>query len=143
MSRKTDETRALTPITAILQERAFDLQRQRTAELARIEGEIREIDHLLEAAMENAAAITTGRMIGADTLWSEWILQRRADLLRQSAIARARQAESLARARSAFARHQAALSLVEEAHATDRHRDASAEMDRLQDTMILKALWET
>lgn len=139
MTRKTQEAQSLTPITAVLQERAFHLHRQRRAETARIDGEIAEIDRLRQTAAACAAGLDAGRMIGADILWSDWILQRRADLLRHAAMARAHQAESHARARKAFARHEAAMSLVAAALAEDRSRRQAKQAESLQEMMILKA----
>ncbi len=136
----TEKTRSISPITEVLQERAFEAQRRQAEELAGLEGEIGEIDRLRAAARACLGNADGGRSIGADVLWSDWILQRRADLLRQSAMAHARQSETLARARLAFARNEAALAL-DEAERNDRSRlRTAADRRHLEEQMILKAI---
>lgn len=116
-------TEDLTRITALLMEQELDRLRQRRAAQAQLQGQLDQMDRMREAAQADGGAVTARQRIGADTLWQGWMLAKRAAILRDMALARAREEEALAGARRAFSRQQAARALIEaEARKARRQR---------------------
>jgi hypothetical protein len=140
MSIEPGTAEALAEVTRARLERIFHQQRQCRAELGRHHAEIDEIDRIRNEARNRSGPVTVSARIGADTLWQDWLLQRRAALLRAVALDRAREAELRNRARQAFARNEAAVELAERERACREAERAAVRQARLEETMILRAL---
>ncbi len=131
MKTKYDDLR---DATDLLLERELEKHRRNLAETARLEAELAQIDGMRRAAQADAGAIGARQMLGADSLWQGWLVNKRAEVLRRSAIARAQESDSLARARKAFSRVEAAETLAREEIAEkrkNRHRAEADEIDAL------------
>ena len=99
MKTKYDD---LKEATGLLLERALEAHRRNLAESTRIAGELAQIDAMRLAAQTDPQSIGARQMLGADALWQGWLVGKRAEILRRAAMARAQEADSLARARTAF-----------------------------------------
>ncbi|MGR3495192.1 hypothetical protein [Citreimonas sp.] len=136
MTEKLDE---LQPVTEAMRDRALESHRRNLAESRRIAHEVSEIDALRRAAQQDWAGLGAHRMLGADRLWNGWLLNRRATLLQQAAMARAREHDSQAAARKALARHDALEDLARQRAKDRRQTRDRAETERLQALGILSA----
>lgn len=137
----TDRLHDLVPVTQLLMERALDNHRKNIAESQRVAAEIDEIDALRQRAQGQMQDMGPQRMIGADTLWQGWLMQRRARLMQESALCRARELDSFGRARLAFARAEATRSLDEKRLAELRARRLFHEEERLEALSVLRDSW--
>ncbi|MGP6088714.1 hypothetical protein [Antarctobacter jejuensis] len=135
MKTKYDD---LTEATDLLLERELEQHRRNLAETARLEGELAQIDAMRHAAQADVGAIGARQMLGADSLWQGWLVAKRATVLRQSAVARAQEANSLGRARLAFSRVEAAQSLAREEIAQKRKNRLKAEADATDALGVLR-----
>ncbi len=126
----TDRLHDLVPVTQLLMERALDNHRKNIAESQRVAAEIDEIDALRQRAQGQMQDMGPQRMIGADTLWQGWLMQRRA-----------RELDSFGRARLAFARAEATRSLDEKRLAELRARRLFREEERLEALSVLRDSW--
>ena len=124
----------LTPITALMQDRALAEHRKSVAETRRLQAELDEIDARRAAMMADPGSIGARQVLGADAAWQGWLVRRRSEILRDMALARAREAETGAQAQQALARHDALQDL---ARAEARRRAAAraaatlAQLDQL------------
>lgn len=120
----------LLKVTAILRDRALESYRRDLAEETRLKEELEQIHALRRAAHGSEETIDARRLIGADTLWQGWLTRRQAEINRNMAMARAKQAHSVAAARTAFARDKAANSVARSAeNAARQRRDAREEAE--------------
>ncbi|MFW2589559.1 hypothetical protein [Sagittula sp. SSi028] len=101
-------------ITRVLLERELDIHRQNLNQSRQIEGELAQIDVMRTAAQSDGGAISARQILGADTLWQGWLLNKRADVLRRAAGARALELVSRDKASFAFSRLQAVEQLIEQ-----------------------------
>jgi hypothetical protein len=129
MSRKLDD---LQPVTAALRDEALDRHRRNIAESRRIAEELSEIDAMRRSAQSAWGDVGAHRMLGADQLWNGWLLNRRATLLQQAAMARAQEYDSAAAAQTALARHDALEKLARKEAEARRARADKAAMARLE-----------
>ncbi|SNS11030.1 hypothetical protein SAMN04488078_1004126 [Antarctobacter heliothermus] len=135
MTSKYDD---LTEVTELLLERDLEKHRRNLAESNRLAGELAQIDSLRQAAQSDTGAINARQILGADTLWQGWLATRRAEILRHSAMARAQEADSFARARTAFSRVEAANNLAREEVEARQKRRLKAEADANDALSILR-----
>lgn len=118
-------------VTEVLQERALDRHRKNLAESKRLADELAQMDALREAAQQDTRSLEARRATGADTLWQTWMVTRRAMILQEMAMARAREGDSLSQARVAQARFDAALRIEEDARRERRERRLGAEAETI------------
>lgn len=128
----------LATASGLLLERDLEAHRRHLAESARLAAELRRIDDLRRAAQADAGAIGARQILGADALWQGWLVAKRADILRRTAMARAQEADSLTRARAAFSRSEAARSLVEQDLRERMSRRRKAEADAIDAIGMLR-----
>ncbi|GAA4221868.1 hypothetical protein J4E08_04505 [Sagittula sp. NFXS13] len=121
----------LASITRIMLEKDLDQHRKSLDQSRQIAGELAQIDAMRAAAQADAGAISARQMLGADTLWQGWLLRKRADIQRRAAQARAQEMQTLAVARVAFSRTQAAENLVEQARTENLRKRQLAEADTI------------
>lgn len=121
----------LARITSILLEREMKAHRTNVEQLRQLDGSLAQLDEMRRAVQADTGSITARQILGADSLWQGWLLDKRADLLRRMAMSRAREAESLARARTAFSRAEAAKSLVEETRTEAKRKRLQHEADEM------------
>lgn len=105
MSSEIDD---LLRVTALLRERALESYRRDLSEEMRHQGELDRIDGLRQQAFDDRESVDPRRLLGADTLWQGWLSKRRGEINRAIALSRAKQAHSMASARLAFSRDEAA-----------------------------------
>lgn len=134
MKTKYDD---LTEATDLMLQQELDRHRRNLAETARLETELAQVDGMRRAAQADMATIGARQMLGADSLWQGWLVNKRAEILRQSAIARAQEADSLARARTAFSRVEAAQSLAQQEIMEKRKRRLKAEAEAIDALGVL------
>jgi hypothetical protein len=125
MSRYDD----LAQVTRIHLEMTLEKHRRSRAESDRLDAERGQIDALRHAAQQDGGAVTARQILGADTLWQGWLARRRAEIQRQSALARALEEETRQQARLAFSRNAAAQRLIEEDRVARQRRIDQAEAD--------------
>ena len=101
-------------VTRILLERELDIHRQNLNRSRQIEGELVQIDTMRAAAQSDTDGISARKILGADTLWQGWLLNKRADVQRRMAGSRALELISRDKARLAFSRLQAVEHLIDE-----------------------------
>jgi hypothetical protein len=101
----------LIEVTEVQKEQALEVHRKNLAETRRLQDELAQIDSLRAPAQQDEATIGARQILGADGLWNGWLLRKRADILQQTAMAKARELNSLDIARTAFARAEAAQEL--------------------------------
>lgn len=128
----------LAVITEMLLEKELETVRAHRREIAALNQSLAQMDAMREAALADQASVTARQRIGADALWQGWLVKKRAELLRGMALAQAREGDSLARARTAFSRAQAAEALVEDDRRAAQQKRLKAEADRLEDLGILR-----
>lgn len=121
----------LARITALLLEREMEAHRSNVDQVRQLDLSLAQLDEMRRAAQADTGAISARQMLGADSLWQGWLVDKRADLLRRMALSRAREAESLARARTAFSRAEAAKSLVEETRTESKRKRLQHEADEM------------
>lgn len=126
MKTKYDD---LTEVTALMLERELEQHRRNLAESARLDAELAQIDGLRAAAQADVGTVGARQILGADALWQGWLVNKRAEVMRRTAMARAQEADSLSRARDAFARAEAARALVRDALKEKRNRRLKAEAE--------------
>lgn len=107
----TQSYQDLIQVTDLLQERALDKHRKNLAESRRLNQELAQIDAYRQAVQADVTSLGARRLSGADTLWQTWLVRKRATILQEMALARAKEADSLAIARTAQARFEAAENL--------------------------------
>lgn len=134
MKTKYDD---LTQATELMLERDIEAHRRNLAESSRLAGELAQIDGMRQAAQSDPGAISARQILGADTLWQGWLATRRAEILRHSALARAHEADSLARAKTAFSRAEAARRLAREEVDECRKRRLKSEADGIDALGVL------
>ncbi|MCT4556782.1 MAG: hypothetical protein N4A61_01870 [Pelagimonas sp.] len=127
----------LIDVTNIYKEKALEVHRKSLAVTRGLTNELNQIDHLRKAAQQDSETIGARQILGADGLWQGWLLRKRADLLQQMAMAKAREAHSLQTARTAFARAGAAQELQDEETAKKRQRRTQREAEILDELNIL------
>ena len=137
----TDRIGDLVPVTRLLMERALDEHRKNLAESRRVAAELDEIDALRQRAQGQMQDVGASRIVGADTLWQGWLMQRRTRLMQEAALARARELDSFGRARTAFARAQATQSLEDKRRAEARAKFLFHEEERLEALSVLRDSW--
>lgn len=135
MTSKYDD---LTEATELLLERDLEAHRRNLAESKRLAGELAQIDGLRQAAQSDGGSINARQILGADMLWQGWLATRRAEILRHSAMARALEADSLARAKTAFSRAEAARKLARDEVEARQIRRHKAEADTIDALGILR-----
>lgn len=134
----TQDLTELVQISDMLKERALAEHRKNVQESQRIAQEIEQIDTLRQQALRDENSLMARRSVGADALWDSWLMRRRAELMREAAIARAYETESLTRARAAFAKSEASQSVLKDeilARRKDKLRKAA---DVLDDLSVLR-----
>lgn len=129
----------LSQVTQILLEQELDKHRKSVEQSRQIAGELAQIDAMRAAAQADSGAITARQLLGADTLWAGWLVRKRAEILRRSASARAQEMQTLAQARQAFARRQAAEQLVQDELAEKKRKRAMAFADKMDEIGQLRA----
>lgn len=128
----------LVQVTDTLCEQALEAHRRNLAKSQSIAQEIEEIDSLRVAAQHDGEGLQARRLVGADTLWQGWLMRRRADLMRDAAMARAYEGESLAKARTAFARAEASKSILEDERQKAKKKALLRDADRLDEQSTLR-----
>ncbi len=134
----TKDFNALSQVSGIQKDRALQAHRRNLAEEARLRSELDEIDRLRKTAQADLSNLTERRILGADTLWQGWLLQRRAKVLEQMALVRARLAQSYVRAKECFARDAAISDLEHDDLRRMRARAEARQADDLQDIAMLR-----
>ncbi|WP_425097725.1 hypothetical protein [Tropicibacter sp. S64] len=129
MTGKFDD---LIAVSDILQERALDKHRMNLAESRRLAAELDQIDALRQAVQEDGASVGARQLSGADSLWQTWLVTRRAFILQEMAMARAKEADSLSQARLAQARFDAAQSLDREDRKRSREKRLLAQAETIE-----------
>ncbi|MCR8549513.1 hypothetical protein M4578_16910 [Salipiger sp. P9] len=129
----TDDIGALLRVTALLRERALESYRRDLMEELRLQDEQRRIDAMRHGAFADRESLDARRLIGADTLWQGWLARRRGEINRDIALSRARQAHSIAHARRAFARDEAAREVAQREALARRQARLAEEEARLED----------
>ena len=124
------------PVSQAKLDHALDKYREALNEQTRLTGERAEIDRLRGAAQRLPDDPARGAL-GADGLWQDWLLQRRADIQTRLAMNRARQMELLARARDAFGRHQAVQDLCDAGQQENRRAAKRRSDDALGALLVL------
>lgn len=124
--------------TDLLLERDLEAHRRNRAESKRLAAELAQIDGMRLAAQSDPGTISARQILGADMLWQGWLATRRAEILRHSAMARAQEADSLARAKTAFSRAEAARGLAREETAMRRKKRLNAEAEATDALGILR-----
>ncbi|MFY0620357.1 MAG: hypothetical protein JXQ89_01540 [Pelagimonas sp.] len=127
---KTEYDELIT-VTEMLRERALEKHRVNLAASHALAQELGEIDHMREEAQKDIMDISARRMVGADTAWQGWLLQRRAEVLQRTAMARAKEAQSLTDARKAYSRAEAALELQKEIQEKVKRKRLETQADTL------------
>lgn len=127
----------LIEVTGSLKEQALDIHRKNLEESRRIANEIEQIDRLRSEVQKDDAGLLARQAVGADALWQGWLMRRRVDLLRDAAMARAHEGESLIRARTAFARAQASEDLLEQEKHRRKQKILSRHADQLDELGVL------
>lgn len=122
----------LIQVTDLLQERALDKHRQNLAESRKLKEELAQIDAFRQAVQDDAGSLGARRLSGADTLWQTWLVRKRATILQHMAMARAKEADSLAHARTAQARFNAAERLDAEEKRKSREKRQLAQTETLE-----------
>lgn len=112
----------LLQVTEIMKEKALEAHRRNMEESRKLADSLEQIDALRRAVQEDQSSIGARQMLGSDALYQSWLLRKRAEILRQAARARAREFDSLEKARTAYARAEAASELDR------KERDARKEM---------------
>lgn len=128
----------LVQVTDSLREQALEAHRRNVAKSQNIAQEIKEIDALRVAAQQDGDGLEARRLVGADTLWQGWLMRRRADLMRDAAMARAHESESLGKARTAFARAEASKSILEDERIKAKRKALLRDADRLDELGTLR-----
>ena len=128
----------LTEATNLLLERELQAHRQNVAESARLAAEMAQIDGLREAAQADSGAIGARQILGADALWQGWLVRKRAQILRDVAMARAQETDSLSQARMAFSRAEAAKNLTREETNLKKKRRLKVEAETLDALGMLR-----
>ncbi len=135
MTSKYDD---LTEATDLLLQRDLDTHRRNLAVSARLAAELAQIDGLREAAQADTGAISARQILGADALWQGWLVRKRAEVLQRTAMARAQEADSLSRARTAFSRAEAARSLALEDVESRKRRRLKSEAEAMDALGVLR-----
>lgn len=135
MGRDLDE---LVGIAQLLEDVALRAHRKNVAEYRALASEIEQLELLRNQTRQESANILH-RSAGADVLWQSWLVQKRTETLQKLALARAREGETLVRARFAFSRHSAAKELRDQAMEAKDHARTSAQADAMQSLIMLKA----
>ncbi len=130
MSSDIDE---LLKVTALMRERALESYRRDVAEEARHQGELDRIDGLRQQSFDDRESVDTRRLLGADTLWQGWLSKRRGEINRAIAMSRAKQAHSMATARLAFSRDEAAKNVSQQEKQARRTKKAAHEETQLEE----------
>lgn len=125
----------LLPVARAMESRALASHRKIIAEKAAL---LQRIDGLTEqvSLQSDNGAIMGLQRLGADIAWRDWAARRRAQLLRELAILRAREMESLPKARVALARADA-LALLAEQQRQEQQRDHDRKQLRSLQTLSL------
>ncbi|MCT4555023.1 MAG: hypothetical protein N4A53_10080 [Pelagimonas sp.] len=134
-----EEYKDLLQVVELLEERALNQHRNNLAAIQAVKEEVQQIDGLRAAAQAEATSLGARRMSGADTLWQSWLMQQRAALMRNQAIAQARERESFLTARTAMARAEAVKSMEEVAQTERRNKRLILEAERLEELGRLRA----
>lgn len=134
-----DEYKDLLQVVELLEERALNQHRNNLAAIQAVKEEVQQIDGLRAAAQAEVTSLGPRRMSGSDTLWQSWLMQQRAALMRDQAIAQARERESFLSARTAMARADAVKSMEEEAQTERRNKRLILEAERLEELGRLRA----
>jgi hypothetical protein len=121
----------LAGLTALMLEQELRRLRQERQARAALEAGLAQMQAMREAAWQDSGAVTARQRLGADTLWQGWLVAKRAGLMRDMALARAREDEATARARTAFSRAEASAMLVAEARAGARQERLQREAEAL------------
>ncbi|MBS0123653.1 hypothetical protein [Thetidibacter halocola] len=127
----TDPLKAVVTVSDLLNERAMEQFRDRTAETQRVQAELDELDRLRATMQADTQSLGARRLAGADTMWQGWMARRRMTLQQEMAIARARQMESFSRAQTSHARLGAASDLLRQQQEARREARARKEADTL------------
>ena len=135
MKKKLED---LHQVTTLFLEKDLETHRRNLANSARLLSELAQIDNLREAAQADQGSIGARQILGADALWQGWLVRKRAEVLRHTAMARAQEADSLARARIAFSRAEAAETLVQQEAFICRTKRLKAEADAIDSLGVLK-----
>ncbi|WGW04640.1 hypothetical protein [Tropicibacter oceani] len=128
----TQNYQDLIQVSDLLQERALNKHRQNLTESRRLKQELAQIDNYRQAVQADTASLGARRLSGADTLWQTWLVRKRASILQEMAMARAKEADSLARAKTAQARFDAARDLQAEEQRKSREKRLLAQTETLE-----------
>lgn len=128
----------LVRVTEVFKERALEKHRRNLEASQKLADELTQIDTLRQAAQADTESLGARRMMGADALWQGWLVRKRAEILRQSAMARAHEMDSLAQARTAFSRAEAATTLEEEARETAKRKMLTRQADALDALTVMR-----
>ncbi|WP_299921821.1 hypothetical protein [uncultured Pelagimonas sp.] len=126
----------LIQVTSTLKEKAMALHRKNLEDRRRIENEIEQIDVLRNTVQADDGGLMARRAVGADSLWQSWLIRRRAELLREAAMARALEGESLTRAQFAFSRVQAIEELQKEEIQNRRQKKLAYYAQQLEELSV-------
>lgn len=132
------EMEELMKVTETLKERALETHRRNLEESRVIAQKIDQIDTLRTQAQQDDQGLVARRSIGADTLWLSWLMRRRAELLQESARARAKETDSLDVARTAFARARASQDIRDAELEQAKQRVLRREAERLEEIGSLR-----
>lgn len=126
----------LIQVTSTLKEKAMTLHRKNLEDRRRIENEIEQIDVLRNTVQADDGGLMARRAVGADSLWQSWLIRRRAELLREAAMARALEGESLTRAQFAFSRVKAIEELQKEEIQNRRQKKLAYYAQQLEELSV-------
>ncbi|WP_299936304.1 hypothetical protein [uncultured Pelagimonas sp.] len=126
----------LIQVTSTLKEKAMALHRKNLEDRRRIENEIEQIDVLRNTVQADDGGLMARRAVGADSLWQSWLIRRRAELLREAAMARALEGESLTRAQFAFSRVKAIEELQKEEIQNRRQKKLAYYAQQLEELSV-------
>jgi len=129
----------LANVTKIMLEQDLARHRVNVEESRRVAGELAQIDAMRAAAQADVGAIGARQLLGADTLWQGWMVQKRAEIQRRAAMARARELDTLSRAKRAFSRAEATRALVEADRLDRKRRQDQAAAETMEDLGRLRA----
>lgn len=127
----------LLPVARAMEARALSAHRKILTEKSAMQ---QRIDGLADqvALQPDTGAIPGLQRLGADVAWRDWAARRRAQLLRELAILRAREMESLPKARIALARADALALLAARERQQQRHDDDANQQKNLLALSLLQ-----
>jgi hypothetical protein len=123
------DLRKLATLAELLYQRDLQALGRISAEEAQLRGRLDQLERQARQAVTDAADLSALRSLGAETLWQDWALRRRAELNSELARIRLRREHAVARLRLSFGKREALASLQRQADARARAAARAAEAD--------------